>query len=162
MGEIMAHIEGELGIKFNEWQTFHGERILRRLDYVIRDPILRFPKVTQILSERRRGKTFMAAAIAAGLSRRGYKTAIYSRGSQHTEYIKSILHKFGDVDTRSGRCYMEGHNGGSVAVCASLAPGYTHTHMTFVDDCDGSAWWEHASFHKQNTNHLVFLETDEP
>lgn len=156
MGEVMEFIEKELGVAFNSWQHFHGELILRRMDGKRLLPI-----VTQVLSGRGVGKTYMAAALSLGLARLGHTTAVYTRCAQHTAHIGRLLESLGAVVEYKFGGAVVTEMRGSIVVRSRLDRGYPRVDITFVDDCDGGLWWHHAEFHRPNTDSLVFLETDE-
>jgi hypothetical protein len=164
MSEMMKFIEDDLGIHLNPWQRFYGEQILRRLR-VIGSRTAR-PTFTQVLGNRGQGKTYLAAALAVGLSRRGYKVAVYCADAHRVQRVGELLYDLGCfVRTALGGLRTDGLHSGYVWV--STPPDREHERrrsddLVLVDDCD---LWQHVRRTYPDLTvgggDVVLLETDE-
>jgi hypothetical protein len=142
MSEMMKFIEDDLGIHLNPWQRWQGGRILGRLLILSRQ---QRPTFTQVLAGRGQGKTYLAAVLAVGLSRRGYKVAVYCADANRVQRVGRLLYDLGcHVRATLGGLQVDGHNSGHVWV--STPPDRVHERgrrddLVLVDDCD---LWEYV------------------
>jgi hypothetical protein len=98
-----------------------------------------------VLGDRGQGKTYLAAALAVVLSRRGYKVSIYCADAHLVQHVGELLYDLG--------CYVRAALGGlrtdglhSGYVWVSVPPDRVHERgrsddLVLVDDCD---LWQHV------------------